>query len=294
MAEVLYVGENELATVTHTFTVAGTPTDPTTVTLVVTDPNGDATTYSYALAEITRTGAGVYRKDIPCEAAGVWSYVWVGSGDAPDVAAGTWTVQSTALNTLYCTPDELKHRVQLENSYSDLEVLGAVTAVSRWIEDHCERTFFRQTATRTYDAGVPLRVAVHDLVEVTALATDDDGSGGYATTWAPSDFQVLRAAMVLRPEETPFTAIKAVAGRRFPTCTTGREQLVRVTGVFGWPVVPEPVRQAAAIWATDLLKLGTMAFGIAGYGEYGAVRARPNPIVDALLHGYQRFPAKVA
>ncbi|MDG4796211.1 hypothetical protein [Micromonospora sp. WMMD1082] len=291
MAEVFYVGADELATVSNTFTVDGTPTDPTTVTLVVTDPTGAATTYE--VGDLTKTGTGAYRKDVPCTAPGVWTYVWVGTGTASDVTAGTWTVQSTGLHRLYCTPEELKSRVSINDTMSDLEILGSVTAVSRWIEDHCERTFYRQTATRTYDATGPLRVAVHDLVEVTALATDD-GSGSYATTWAPSDFQLLRSAMVLRPEESPYTAIKAVAGRSFPSCTSGREQRIQVAGVFGWPMVPEPVRQAAAIWATDLLKLGTMAFGIAGYGEYGAVRARPNPIVEALLSAYQRMPVKVA
>lgn len=291
MAEVFYAGETELATLTNTFTVDGVPTDPDTVTLVVTDPNGDATTHT---ADITRASAGVYTLDVPCPTAGVWGYVWVGSGAASDVVAGTWTVQSTALHNLYCTPEELRHRVNLTSDSSDLEVLGAVTAVSRWIEDHCERVFHRVTATRTYPATGPYRVAVHDLVEVTSLRTDTADDGSYATTWTPSDYQLLRGAMVLRPEEMPYTAIKAV-GRSFPlNCPTGRENLVEVSGVFGWPSVPEPVRQAAAIWATDLLKLGTMAFGIAGYGEYGAVRARPNPIVEALLSPYRRNPVKVA
>ncbi|MEU5549205.1 hypothetical protein ABZ738_05500 [Micromonospora sp. NPDC047793] len=292
MAEVFFADAAELATVSNLFTVDGTPADPTTVSLVITDPTGTATTHG--VGDLTRTGTGAYRLDVPCTTPGVWTYVWIGTGTASDVAAGTWTVQAANLGQLYCTPEELKSRVSINDSMSDLEILGAVTAVSRWIEDHCERVFYRRTATRTYDATGPLRLAVHDLVEVTALATDDAGSGVYGTPWAPGDFQVLRSPLTLRPEESPFTAIKAVGGRSFPVCTSGREQRIQVTGVFGWPVVPEPVRQAAAIWATDLLKLGTMAFGIAGYGEYGAVRARPNPIVEALLGAYQRMPVKVA
>lgn len=292
MAEVFYADAAELATVANVFEVDGAPTDPTTVSLVVTDPTGAAVTYG--VGDLTKTGTGAYRKDIPCITAGVWTYVWIGTGTASDVVAGTWTVQSTALNRLYCTPEELKSRVSIRDDLDDLEILGSVTAVSRWIEDHCERVFYRQVATRTYDAASPLRLALHDLVEVTTLATDDAGSGSFATIWEPADFQVLRSPLALRPEEMPYTAIKAVGGRSFPACTSGREQRIQVTGTFGWPVVPEPVRQAAAIWATDLLKLGTMAFGIAGYGEYGAVRARPNPIVEALLSAYQRMPVKVA
>jgi len=32
-----------------------------------------------------------------------------------------------------------------------------------------------------------------------------------------------------------------------------------------------------------------MAFGVQGYGEYGAVRARANPIAADLLAAYRRF-----
>lgn len=295
MPEVFYADSAELATLTNTFTVDDVATDPTTISLVVTDPTGSATTYTYAASQITKTATGVYTKDIPCTTAGVWSYVWIGTGTASDVAAGTWTVQSTALGRLYCTPEELKSRVKITSDTSDLEILGAVTAVSRWIEDHCERVFYRTTATRTYPATGPYRMAVHDLVSLTSLKTDPDGDGTYETTWTASDYQLLRGSMVLRPEEVPYTGIKAIGSYLFPeNCATGRENLIEVTGVFGWSSVPDPVRQAAAVWATDLLKLSTMAFGIAGYGEYGAVRARPNPIVDALLAPYRRNPVKVA
>lgn len=294
MAELFYANTAELATVSNTFTVSGTPTDPTTISLVITDPTGTATTYTYAAAQITRSGTGVYTKDIPCSAAGVWTYVWIGTGAASDVTAGTWTVQSTSLGQLYCTPERLKSRVNTTKTDRDAEVLGALLAVSRWIEDHCDRVFYRVTETRTYSASTLHTVSVHDLVSVTSIATDTAEDGTYTTIWSPSDYQLLRGA-VLRPAERPYTAIKAVGGHTFPLDRpTGRQELVRVHGVFGWPAVPSPVQEAAAIWATDLLKLGTMAFGIAGYGEYGAVRARPNPIVEALLAPYQRHPVQVA
>lgn len=294
MAEVFYVGSAELATLSTTFSVDDTPTDPTTVSLVVTDPTGDATTYTYAAAEITRTSAGVYTKDIPCAAAGVWSYVWVGTGTASDVTAGTWTVQPTTLGRLYCTPEELRARVNITGGTSDVQVLGAVTAVSRWIEDHCDRVFWRAAGTRTYVPSSLYQVTVDDLVEVTTIKTDPAGTGTFSVTWSASDYQLLPVNPSTRSEARPYTAIRAVGALTFPACSTARTDLVQVVGVFGWPAVPAAVREAAAIWATDLLKLSTMAFGIAGYGEYGPVRARPNPIVEALLGPYRLYPAMVA
>ena len=296
MAEVFYADTAELATLTNTFTVSGAATDPTTVSLVVTDPTGTATTYTYAGATITKSATGVYTKDVPCATAGVWSYVWVGTGAASDVVAGTWTVQSTNLGTLYCTPEELKSRVGITDTASDLEILGAVTTVSRWIESYCERVFYRTTGTRTFTPTGAYRVFVDDLVTVTSVKTDTAGAGTYTTTWTASDYQLLPVNPSAGPETRPYTSLKAVGSYTFPTpCgPSARADTVQIVGVFGWPAVPAAVKQAAAIWATDMLKLGTMAFGIAGYGEYGAVRARPNPIVETLLAPYRRNPVLVA
>ena len=58
-ATVFYEGSAELATLTNTFTVSGVAIDPTTISLVITTPAGTATTYTYALGEITRSSAGV-------------------------------------------------------------------------------------------------------------------------------------------------------------------------------------------------------------------------------------------
>jgi hypothetical protein len=108
MATVFFQGASELATLTNTFTVTiggiVTPTDPTTITLAVTDPVGTVTTYSFAGATITRTGTGAYAKDIPCTLAGEWTYIWTGTGTVPDVNHGsfrckkrTWGIYTSRL-----------------------------------------------------------------------------------------------------------------------------------------------------------------------------------------------------
>ena len=71
-ATVFFAGSAEIATLTNTFAVSGVATDPTTVTLAITDPTGTTTTYTYAAAEITKDSTGVYHKDITCSSAGVW------------------------------------------------------------------------------------------------------------------------------------------------------------------------------------------------------------------------------
>lgn len=63
-----------------TFYVSDIPTDPTTVSLSVMQPDGVTTTYTYAAGQITRQSAGVYYRDIALAGEGWWQYRWVGAG----------------------------------------------------------------------------------------------------------------------------------------------------------------------------------------------------------------------
>jgi hypothetical protein len=69
---------------------------------------------------------------------------------------------------------------------------------------------------------------------------------------------------------------------------------VEVTGVFGWPAVPAPVVQATMLVASELFRLRDAPFGVAGFGEFGAVRVRENPKVAALLDPYCKAQSGIA
>jgi hypothetical protein len=297
-ATVFCEGAAELATLTNTFAVSGVATDPTTVTLVVTTPTGTATTYTYALAEITRTGAGVYTRDVACTEVGVWQYTWSGTGTASDIESGTWTVSSTALQRLYCTPAELKARLGISDALDDAQVLAACEAVARWIDNYCDRQFYRITATRTFVPCGRYGLDVNDLVSITTLKTDLDGDGTYETTWSATDYQLLPVNPSAYGEQHPYTAVKAVGTQTFPLLYGAgyatRTDRVEIAGVWGWPRVPDPVKHAAAIMAGDFLKLGSMAFGVMGYESYGAARARMSGPAVSMLDPYRRHPVLMA
>lgn len=57
-------------------------TDPTTVSLVVTQPDGTRTTYTYAGGGVTRHGSGVFYRDVALASAGEWAIRWAGTGAA--------------------------------------------------------------------------------------------------------------------------------------------------------------------------------------------------------------------
>jgi uncharacterized protein YfaS (alpha-2-macroglobulin family) len=63
---------------TGTFSVSSTNTDPTAVTLEITDPSGNVDTYS--TTDLTNSAVGVYNKTITPDEAGLWRYRFAGTG----------------------------------------------------------------------------------------------------------------------------------------------------------------------------------------------------------------------
>jgi len=277
---VFFESSSELATLSNTFkNSAGVATDPTTISLTVTDPTGTATTYTYAASQITKTGTGVYTKDIACSIDGTWTFEWTGTGAVADVTAGTWEVHETSLGRLYCTVDALKSRFSDTRTTDDLEYHAACFAASRALEQYCQRTFYRTASqartlnpTGLYCLDLP---AFHDLVSVTSLKTDASGDGTFETTWASTDYQLLTADgtpnIAAAPESRPYMRVKAIGTQTFPRLYSAlaRSDRVEITGVWGWPSVPWAIKQAAAIVAAETFKLkdapGTVT---AGYEDF--------------------------
>lgn len=270
MTAVFFEGTAELATLTNTFSVNGTPTDPTTISLTVTDPTQTATTYTYAASQITKTGTGVYTKDIPCTIAGTWTYEWVGTAAASDVIAGTWEVQETDLGKLYCTIDMLKSSFKDNRTVDDLEYHAACFAASRALEQYCQRTFYRTASeTRTlnptgaYCLDLP---PFYDLVSATTVEV-----GG--SVWGTSSYQLLcddnTPNINAGPEPKPYVKVKAIGGTYPAPAASARTDVVEITGVWGWPAVPWAIKKAAEIIAAETFKLkDSPGMVAAGYEDF--------------------------
>lgn len=207
--------------------------------------------------------------------------------------------------TPYVTDDEFKAWVTLNDSIDDIEIAGVTATVTRWIDEYCQRHFWQDgtlasPVARTFvtrsrwclDLG-----PFNDLTAVVApvVKTDEAGDGTFETTWAASDFELHP---VSRPTGRPYTSVDAIAGRLFPvrSGTTGRSDRVEITGVWGWPAVPDEVPQACLIQGSRILKRRYSPEGVAGFGEFGAVRVsgRLDPDVQQLLDPYRRVAVLVA
>lgn len=196
----------------------------------------------------------------------------------------------------YCTVKEVQ--AQLGDSDGKLSVPlleQAITATSRAIDQYCGRRFWQDETVqvRVYRPIDEWTVAVDDISTATGLivATDTGHDGTYVTVWtADTDYQLEPLNADADGGAYAWTQIAAVGSLRFPCRGHSRRHrrrpAVRVTARFGWSAVPDDVNQAAILKAVSLFRRKDAPFGVAGFGEFGAVRLRQDPDVMALLAPY--------
>lgn len=188
----------------------------------------------------------------------------------------------------YATVPEYKAWVGLSDTVDDVVVNRALLAASGGVAHFCNTDFGKTAAgtVRLFDTCDPYRVRIGDTVAVTEVATDTARDGTFATVWAATDFQLLPLNPAAAPELEPFTEIHAIGTLTFPRVTSAlsRHGLVRVTGTFGWPAIPDAVVQATLLLAARLIKRRGSPEGVAGFDEFGTIRISSRDDPDAVRY----------
>ena len=128
----------------------------------------------------------------------------------------------------------------------------AIESASRWIDEHCSdmdsgqtRYFYQDAApsARLYHPDTRHLVRTGDFDSTTGMIVEVDLVGdGTFTTMASNLWQ---PESVLRVNGAPYTQITTTSySTVFPL---GMRPRVRVTGTWGWAVVPKAVKQACKI-----------------------------------------------
>lgn len=197
-----------------------------------------------------------------------------------------------ALGDTYATIQELKARYKIEDSEDDALLMRALKVATNHIEDNvCKRQFndAGSASARVFSPVSETTCFTHDFNTTTGfiLKTDDNDDGVFETTWTSADYE-LRPVNGFRNGKAgwPYLRIEAIKNRTFPNL---KRHAVQVTAQWGWAVVPWEVKEASLILAEELWKLKDAPFGIAGSGEFGAVRVRENPKVAAMLKDFKRL-----
>jgi hypothetical protein len=176
----------------------------------------------------------------------------------------------------YVTLDEARDYIGQNQAASATLLESLIEGVSRDIDQHCGRHFYQAGTTGTpqaryFDAHDSYRLLLgpfNDLVSVSAVHIDSSATGTFSTEVTGYQLLELNAAT----HGWPYTEIRSGAGL-WPLPVLERVGLVRVSGVWGWPSVPLPIRETCLLMVARLANRKGSPLGLAGgFGEFGAMR----------------------
>lgn len=193
---------------------------------------------------------------------------------------------------------------------ADAEILRGLTTITRYLQKRLGRSFTKDAAAvarifvpksrnrspvegwaeaeNPWKASGASRVLyVDDLVSVSALEIDTNRDGTYATDLSASDYELTPRNAAVGAEPGPYTAIELTSNGSQWAWSPGIN--VKVTGIWGWPSVPEPI-VAGCIEITRILRLESpRAFNtVADFGVANITNAQARNLVEELVQHYSK------
>lgn len=190
-----------------------------------------------------------------------------------------------AITDAYCSEPEYRAAKKQESSADAMINAQYLSAASRFIDFKLDRPngFHKDTTGsetfRIYEVRAKGRVTegwaesenpwkyggltrvleVDDLVSVTSITMDDSRSGSFSTTLSTDDYELLPLNAAKGSEVRPYTRIGMTSWGAYTAWPNGAR--VKVTGIHGWPSVPESIKiatieiaailQLKSVYATD-------------------------------------------
>jgi hypothetical protein len=291
---------------TVTVTGARLSTNPTAVSVAVTTADNTASLVALAcrnalalnsvisnIYQVSGSGADIVLTERVANANDATLNIAIANDTCTGLTAAptsTNTTAGTGLDNAYITLAEMKATDELgiTDTTSDTAIEAVINAVSRAVDDYCNRYFYKNTAdeTRYFRPTQRDQCLVGDLISVTSLKTDSTLDRTYADTWATTDYDLYPYNAAL--DGQPYFRID-----RNPDGDwwfTKSPKYVKITGVWGWPSVPHPVKQACLIWALRTWKRHATPLGVSATTALGEMSVKvppPDPDVQTLLADYK-------
>ena len=131
----------------------------------------------------------------------------------------------------YATLTQLKSFLTNTVTTNDTDLLRYVEDASIQIDDICHRHFNTWEGVQYFDGAARTLNIDEDILSVTSIATDEDGSQTYSTTLLTSDYILYPInGLPLYPKYMVKLALNASVGSFASSILAG----VKITGVFGY------------------------------------------------------------
>lgn len=177
----------------------------------------------------------------------------------------------------YATTAELGQRINRGQSWTVDEeaVLGQLLDdVSRLIDAYTGRQFWQSAAgtVRYFTARGATRLFLDDVVSITTLETDENGDRTYENTWAATDYDLMpyNASELSKP----YTMLRLTPTGNY-VFPAGVPKGVKITGTWGWPSIPDMVREVTLLEAARLWAQGRSPSGVVQSPELGTFIIEP-------------------
>jgi hypothetical protein len=181
------------------------------------------------------------------------------------------------------TLTEFKAYLGTDLSANDTYNQDVLDAAVSTVQHYCQRPFevAGAASARVY---VPTRgiVRFHDCTTVTSIA--ENGSTVATTSYQLEPLNALSWSGQARPYEQA----RRIDGVCWYEGWYPGKATITVTATWGWSAIPDEVKSAVLILGKDIAKNRDVAFGIAAFTEYAAIRVRENSTVSALLADFRR------
>ena len=191
----------------------------------------------------------------------------------------------------YVSLAELKAALRITDSVDDALLNSSIAAATGYVNNYCERTFTAAVSGQRFyiPRGRFDTLQIDDATAITEVAIDDDLDLTYSEVLNAIDFQPEPLNATTGGIAYPFTSIRPVEDGYWPMYQN--RATVRVSGTFGWPSVPDAVKQATLLQASRLFTRLESPLGVAGFGDMGAMRVsfKGDPDVLMLLAPFQKL-----
>ena len=173
----------------------------------------------------------------------------------------------------YALLEDVKDALRISDDHDDVVLAGIIQSASRAIDQYCDR-YFGQTGTTASPVQRQYRsrsgvVLVDDLVTLTDVEVDFSGFANTFTSLGASSVikQPVNAATMVPAQ--PYTVLLAKPGTTLPPVPGW----IRVSGVWGWPEIPQQIRDACVLQSVRLFKSRDVPLGVVGGNDMmGALR----------------------